>query len=187
MRAAERAGPASAEAPAGAPTDASGDAARPGGESSRPGVLTRAATWPLEILVVAYRTLISPLLPPSCRFYPSCSTYALTALRRFGPVIGTWLVVRRLAHCHPWTSGGVDHVPPRGPRGLPDWPAYRADAARREAEWACAAGGVEDAVRDDDCRADPADEPHPHAQPHQHPRHADPVRRPESPVRRGML
>lgn len=103
---------------------------------ARPGPLVRVATWPLEVLVLAYRTLISPLLPQSCRYYPSCSSYALEALRRFGPVVGTWLAVRRLSRCHPWTAGGVDHVPPRGSHGLPDWAAYRVDAARREARWA---------------------------------------------------
>ena len=122
--------------------------------SSRPGPLVRAATWPLEMLVIAYRKLISPLLPPSCRYYPSCSTYALTALRRFGPVVGTWLAVRRLAHCHPWTDGGVDHVPPRDSRGLPDWAAHRALAARREAEWLAPA--THD-VRDDGCQTDGPD------------------------------
>lgn len=104
--------------------------------ADRPGLITRVVTWPLEALVVLYRTLVSPLLPPSCRYYPSCSTYALTALRRFGPLVGTALAVRRLAHCHPWSDGGVDHVPPLGAHGLPDWAAHRADAARREAAWA---------------------------------------------------
>ena len=51
------------------------------------------------------------MFPPSCRFYPSCSAYAITALERFGPVKGTWLTVRRLLRCHPWNPGGVDHVP----------------------------------------------------------------------------
>ena len=67
--------------------------------------------WPLLIVVRGYQRLISPLLPPSCRFYPSCSAYAVTALERFGPVKGTWLALRRLGRCHPWTDGGVDHVP----------------------------------------------------------------------------
>lgn len=112
-------------------------AATPGDGSPRsePGVLARVASWPLEFLVHVYRTLVSPLFPQSCRYYPSCSAYALTALRRFGPFVGSWLAVRRLLRCHPWTPGGVDHVPPRGEHGWPDWAAQRADTARREARW----------------------------------------------------
>lgn len=71
---------------------------------------------PLIALVRAYQVLISPLLGPSCKFYPSCSAYALTALQRFGPLKGTWLAARRLGKCHPWSHGGVDHVPHRAPR-----------------------------------------------------------------------
>ena len=63
-------------------------------------------------LILFYQRVISPMRPPTCRYYPSCSQYALTAIRRFGPVKGTWLALRRLARCHPWTPGGVDHVPP---------------------------------------------------------------------------
>lgn len=71
----------------------------------------RVLSWPLIALVRAYQILISPLTPPSCRYYPSCSAYALTAVRRFGPLTGTWLAVRRVLRCHPWAAGGVDHVP----------------------------------------------------------------------------
>lgn len=72
-------------------------------------VLARPLIW----LIRGYQLLISPLLGPSCKFYPSCSAYALTALERFGPVKGTWLAARRLLRCHPWSDGGVDHVPQR--------------------------------------------------------------------------
>jgi putative membrane protein insertion efficiency factor len=58
-----------------------------------------------------YRRWISPALPPSCRYYPSCAAYAEEALTLHGPLKGSWLAVRRLGRCHPWTAGGVDHVP----------------------------------------------------------------------------
>jgi putative membrane protein insertion efficiency factor len=72
----------------------------------------QVAAAPLIGLIIGYQRFISPMRPPTCRYYPSCSQYALTAIRRFGPVRGTWLAVRRLLRCHPWTPGGVDHVPP---------------------------------------------------------------------------
>ena len=62
-------------------------------------------------LVRAYQWVLSPLLPPSCRFYPSCSAYAVTALERHGAAKGSWLAVRRLARCHPFHPGGIDPVP----------------------------------------------------------------------------
>ena len=52
------------------------------------------------------------LRQPRCRFAPSCSTYAVTALRVHGPFRGSWLAVRRVLRCHPWNPGGIDHVPP---------------------------------------------------------------------------
>jgi hypothetical protein len=58
-----------------------------------------------------YQILISPLLPPSCRFYPSCSEYAIVAIRSHGALRGTWLALARLARCHPFHPGGVDLVP----------------------------------------------------------------------------
>ena len=66
---------------------------------------------PLIGLLRFYQLFISPLTPPTCRYYPSCSAYAVTALRRFGPFRGGYLAARRLLRCHPWTAGGVDHVP----------------------------------------------------------------------------
>ncbi|HUZ26078.1 MAG TPA: membrane protein insertion efficiency factor YidD [Streptosporangiaceae bacterium] len=63
-------------------------------------------------LVTGYRYLISPLLPPSCRFYPSCSAYALEAVQVHGALRGSWLAVRRLSRCHPFHAGGLDPVPP---------------------------------------------------------------------------
>lgn len=51
--------------------------------------------------------------PQRCRFYPSCSEYGITAVRRFGALRGGWMALCRLGRCHPWNPGGVDHVPPR--------------------------------------------------------------------------
>ncbi|RKZ11566.1 membrane protein insertion efficiency factor YidD [bacterium] len=63
-------------------------------------------------LIVLYRRLLSPLLPSTCRFHPSCSAYSLEALRSHGLISGSWLSMKRIARCHPWHPGGVDHVPP---------------------------------------------------------------------------
>ena len=72
---------------------------------------TSTAALPLVGIVRAYQWLLSPLLPPSCRFYPSCSAYAVTALERHGAAKGSWLAARRLARCHPFHPGGLDPVP----------------------------------------------------------------------------
>jgi putative membrane protein insertion efficiency factor len=69
------------------------------------------AALPLVGIVRVYQRLVSPLLPPSCRFYPSCSAYAVTALERHGAARGSWLAARRLARCHPFHPGGLDPVP----------------------------------------------------------------------------
>ena len=65
----------------------------------------------LRLAVRGYRLLVSPLLGPSCRFYPSCSEYAEEALQRHGALQGSWLTARRLCRCGPWHPGGVDPVP----------------------------------------------------------------------------
>ncbi len=66
--------------------------------------------WPVRALIRIYQWTISPLLGANCRFYPSCSQYAYEALRKHGLFKGSYLAVRRLARCHPWHEGGVDHV-----------------------------------------------------------------------------
>lgn len=67
---------------------------------------------PLLVLVWLYRMLVSPLKPRSCRFEPTCSQYAQEALRLHGPLTAIFLIVRRVARCHPWGGSGYDPVPP---------------------------------------------------------------------------
>jgi putative membrane protein insertion efficiency factor len=62
-------------------------------------------------LIRLYRLIISPWLPNSCRYYPTCSQYSLEAIQRFGAVKGLWLTVKRIARCHPWGGSGYDPVP----------------------------------------------------------------------------
>jgi uncharacterized protein len=66
----------------------------------------------LMILIAGYRKVISPLMPARCRFYPSCSAYALEAIGVHGAGRGIWLAIRRLSRCHPFHPGGLDPVPP---------------------------------------------------------------------------
>jgi putative membrane protein insertion efficiency factor len=66
---------------------------------------------PFIWLVRGYQLTIRSFLPPSCRFHPSCSNYAIEALQRHGPGRGLWLTVRRIGRCHPWHPGGHDPVP----------------------------------------------------------------------------
>ncbi len=71
-------------------------------------------TWLLRGLIKFYRLLISPVLPPHCRYWPTCSAYALEALQRHGPLKGGWLALRRVGRCHPWGGSGYDPVPGTG-------------------------------------------------------------------------
>ena len=79
-------------------------------------LLRRVAVWALALPIRAYRITISPLLPPSCCFQPTCSAYALEAIHVHGPLKGLWLALRRIGRCHPisWLGGasGFDPVPP---------------------------------------------------------------------------
>ncbi|MCZ0755213.1 membrane protein insertion efficiency factor YidD [Anoxybacillus sp. J5B_2022] len=62
-------------------------------------------------LIRFYQIVISPLKPPTCRFYPTCSHYGLEAIRRFGAMKGGWLTIKRIVKCHPFHPGGFDPVP----------------------------------------------------------------------------
>jgi len=75
--------------------------------------LLRAPALLLLALVQLYQRLVRPLLPPSCRFHPTCSDYAAEAVRRHGAARGSVLTVARVARCHPFNSGGIDPVPER--------------------------------------------------------------------------
>lgn len=75
------------------------------------GLLRQALVWLLLLPIYFYKGAISPLTPPSCRFTPSCSTYALEAIRKHGPFRGFYLALRRILRCHPWGGSGYDPVP----------------------------------------------------------------------------
>ena len=93
-----------------------------------PAVITRV----LMAVVTGYRRFISPLLPPRCRFEPSCSAYALEALRVHGAARGLWLAMARIARCHPFHPGGYDPVPPADRSGKP--PVTRAGTLSTETQ-----------------------------------------------------
>ncbi|MDY4517654.1 MAG: membrane protein insertion efficiency factor YidD [Candidatus Spyradocola sp.] len=65
----------------------------------------------LLFLIRCYRRFISPLFPPCCRFYPTCSTYAMQAIEKYGAAKGGWLAFKRIIRCHPFNDGGYDPVP----------------------------------------------------------------------------
>ena len=73
--------------------------------------IKRILSLPFILLVRFYQLCISPLKPPTCRFTPTCSQYAIEALRKHGPIKGLYLTVRRLLRCHPWGGSGYDPVP----------------------------------------------------------------------------
>ena len=73
--------------------------------------MKRLFALPLLLLIKFYRLFISPLFPPSCRFYPSCSAYAYEAVTRYGAFKGSWLAAKRILRCHPLNPGGFDPVP----------------------------------------------------------------------------
>lgn len=89
--------------------------------------------WLLSLLVRGYQLIVSPWFAPQCRYYPSCSAYALSALGKHGPLTALALSSWRLLRCNPWTKGGVDPVPERG--HLPWQEAWRRHRARRSSRY----------------------------------------------------
>lgn len=77
-------------------------------------VLSALLVWPIRF----YKAVISPMLPPSCRYVPTCSQYAIDAIEIHGPFKGLWLATRRLLSCHPWGGSGYDPVPPKFPTDI---------------------------------------------------------------------
>ena len=68
-------------------------------------------SWPFIVLIKAYQYILSPYLPNSCRYTPTCSEYGIQALKKHGPIKGLWLTVKRIGRCHPWGGSGYDPVP----------------------------------------------------------------------------
>lgn len=73
--------------------------------------MKKTLIYPIIILIKGYQLLISPLLPSSCRFEPTCSQYALEALKKYGFIKGAWLGIKRILKCHPWGDSGYDPIP----------------------------------------------------------------------------
>ena len=96
-----------------------------------------------------YQRLITPYTPATCRYYPTCSAYAVTALRTHGAAIGTGLTIWRLLRCNPWSSGGVDKVPAKGQL----W--HRHASAQAHAGEVCGEPGERDAAAASSSPVDP--------------------------------
>ncbi len=74
-------------------------------------LVKQALSFPFILLIRSYQLVISPWIGPKCRFTPTCSQYGIEALRKYGPVKGLWLTIRRVSRCHPWGGSGFDPVP----------------------------------------------------------------------------
>jgi hypothetical protein len=74
-------------------------------------IFTKSLGWLLMLPIRFYRKFISPLTPPSCRFTPTCSQYAIEAITKHGPFKGTWLAIKRVLRCRPGGGSGYDPVP----------------------------------------------------------------------------
>lgn len=73
--------------------------------------LLKILSYPFILLIKIYQKIISPLIGPKCRFTPTCSNYAVEALKKYGVFKGSWLAIKRIAKCHPWGGSGYDPVP----------------------------------------------------------------------------
>jgi putative membrane protein insertion efficiency factor len=73
--------------------------------------LLKILSYPFILLIKIYQKVISPLIGPKCRFTPTCSNYAVEALKKYGVFKGSWLAVKRITKCHPWGGSGYDPVP----------------------------------------------------------------------------
>ena len=74
-------------------------------------MISKLFSYIFLLIIKAYKTLISPILPPSCRYYPTCSDYGAEAIKKHGPFKGGWLAIKRIGRCHPWGGHGYDPVP----------------------------------------------------------------------------
>jgi putative membrane protein insertion efficiency factor len=74
-------------------------------------MISKLLTSLFLFLIKAYKIFLSPILPPSCRYYPTCSEYSAEAIRKHGPFKGGWLALKRILSCHPWGGHGFDPVP----------------------------------------------------------------------------
>ena len=73
--------------------------------------IRQIVNFPFIALIKLYQWIISPILGPKCRFNPTCSQYGLEAFKKYGPIKGFWLTIKRIARCHPWGGHGYDPVP----------------------------------------------------------------------------
>jgi len=74
-------------------------------------IIKKILSIPLLLVIRIYQLAISPLFPPSCRFYPTCSAYSYQAIKKYGPIKGLFLAFKRVIRCHPGNPGGYDPVP----------------------------------------------------------------------------
>jgi len=74
-------------------------------------VIKKILSSPFILLIKLYQWILSPLLGPKCRYTPTCSNYALEAFKKYGPIKGFWLTIKRVGRCHPWGGHGHDPVP----------------------------------------------------------------------------
>ncbi len=75
------------------------------------GMISKLFSFLFLFIIKAYKTLLSPVLPPSCRYLPTCSDYGVQAIQKHGPFKGGWLALKRISRCHPWGGHGYDPVP----------------------------------------------------------------------------